>query len=84
MAFLKKNGAYEIFLQTLKDYTEQQNKYIYQISEPIQYITSTITSDPRFLIVSAFDWSKADYKKVNWVKLNKEWKDLIEKMTKHV
>ncbi len=82
MAFLKKNGAYEIFLQTLKDYTEQQNKYIYQISEPIQYITSTITSDPRFLIISAFDWSKAEYKKVNWGKLNSEWSELIEKITK--
>lgn len=84
MAFLKKKGAYEIFLQELKDYTEQQNKYIRQISEPIQYITTTLTSDPRFLILSAFDWSKADYKKVNWGKLNKEWAELIEKMTKHV
>ena len=63
MAFLKKNGAYEIFLQELKDYTEQENKYILQISRPIQYITTTLISDPRFFILSAFDWSKLIIKK---------------------
>lgn len=68
--YLKKNGIYDIYLKCLT----------HDLKQPIEFITYTIKTNPKWLISNGFMWEKEH--NVDWYHFHMIWCDLIDKQIK--
>ena len=77
---LKQHNAYESFLRNLSGGKEYRKFYGKEVDET-KYIVNQITTDPRNLLVDAFNWDDWD-DNIDWMTVSWEWDDYVSDLNR--
>ena len=77
---LKQHNAYESFLRNLSGGKEYRKFYGKEVDET-KYIVNQITTDPRNLLVDAFNWDDWD-DDIDWMTVSWEWDDYVSDLNR--
>ena len=77
---LKQHNAYESFLRNLSEGKEYRKFYGKEADET-KYIINKIKTDPRNLIVDAFNWDDWD-DDIDWMTVSWEWDDCVSDLNR--
>ena len=77
---LKQHNAYESFLRNLSGGKEYRKFYGKEVDET-KYIVNQITTDPRNLLVDAFNWDDWD-DGIDWMTVSWEWDDYVSDLNR--
>lgn len=85
---LKKHNAYESFLRNLSEGKEYRKFYGKEVDET-KYIINKIKTDPRNLLVDAFNWGDDafnwgddDDDDIDWMTVSWEWDDCVSDLNR--
>ena len=78
---LKQHNAYESFLRNLSGGKEYRKFYGKEVDET-KYIVNQITTDPRNLLVDAFNWDDWD-DNIDWMTVSWEWDDYVSDLNRN-
>ena len=76
---LKQHNAYKSFLRNLSGGKEYRKFYGEEVDE-IKYIVKKIKTDPRNLLVDAFNWGDDD--NIDWMTVSWEWDDFVSELNR--
>lgn len=75
---LKQHNAYDSFLRNLSRGKEYRKMYREAVDET-KYIINKIKTDPRNLLVDAFNWDDDD---IDWMTVSWEWDDFVSELNR--
>ena len=77
---LKQHNAYESFLRNLSKGKEYRKFYGEEVDET-KYIINKIKTNPRNLLVDAFNWGDGD-DDIEWMTVSWEWDDQVSDLNR--
>lgn len=80
IVFLKKNNVYESFLRNLSKGKEYR-KFYGEEADETKYIINKIKTNPRNLLVNAFNWDDGD-DDIDWMTVSWEWDDYVSDLNR--